>query len=205
MEICLICLRRILTVSSADVFITPGLTNFVVKTNEYTCVFYLNKSTVVKQTNYQSGCNVFAECNVNKSHGKAVVELLYHHFNKHQQLPAILTEKKVQILPSDLVVNIRSENAQIVNLVGGKGNSLALLSSLQSTDVSAHYKVLIVLIRNNLQFFIPDGFILTINAFIVQLSQNALLQEALNNIEDAFCGRSSENPQEVCSLYDYLL
>lgn len=96
---------------------------------------------MVKQTNFQDGFN-FAECNVNKSQGKAVVELLYHNnFHKHQQLPAVLSEKKVQILPSDLVVNIRSENAQIIDLVGGKGNSLALLSSLQSTDVSPHYKV----------------------------------------------------------------
>jgi len=55
---------------------------------------------------------------------------------------------------------------------------------------------------NILQFLIPDGFILTINAFKMQLSQSALLQESLNNIEDAFCGRSSENPQEVCSLYE---
>lgn len=97
---------------------------------------------MVKQTNFQAGCNVFAECNVNKSQGKAVVELLYSNLPKHQQLPTVLSEKKVQILPSDLVVNIRSDNAQVVDLVGGKGNSLALLSSLQSTDVSpADYTV----------------------------------------------------------------
>lgn len=45
------------------------------------------------------------------------------------------TELPVKILPSLLAADIRSEEAEILELTGGKGNSLALLASLKSEEV----------------------------------------------------------------------
>lgn len=39
-------------------------------------------------------------------------------------------------MPEEFVVNIKEENAKILDITGGKGNSLALLACLESEEVS---------------------------------------------------------------------
>lgn len=50
-----------------------------------------------------------------------------------------ITELNVQNPPSTLVADIKSKDAQILQLTGGKGNSLALLASLASEEVYSYF------------------------------------------------------------------
>ncbi|XP_048521630.1 putative phosphoenolpyruvate synthase isoform X2 [Dendroctonus ponderosae] len=156
--------------------------------HEYTCVFNVNQATTLRQKSYS--CyeifNTHAECGVNNSQGKALLEFQYYEDKsnlKPRQLPAILSEKKVETLPQHLVVSIKSESAKVLEITGGKGNSLALLKSLASSE-----------------FYVPDGFIVTINAFKKQLNDCSLLREAVERIDEAFCGRSDAKREETCDL-----
>lgn len=57
-------------------------------------------------------------------------------------------ELSIEILPTVLVTDIKSEEAQILQLTGGKGNSLALLSSIDSKEVRMDFSIEIARILN---------------------------------------------------------
>lgn len=86
---------------------------------------------------YGSECiSIQSDCDVNCDQGKAVVEFWYSANGNSTHLPPeLLSSKKVSDIPDDLIVDISSENAKILELTGGKGNSLALLSSLDTKEV----------------------------------------------------------------------
>ncbi|XP_066256626.1 rifampicin phosphotransferase-like [Euwallacea similis] len=160
-----------------------------VKSDQYSVAFYLSKPSVLFQTSVVNGYELgsaFAECNVNNSQGKALVEFKFCGQGNEvppPKLKTVLSERKYDQLPDDYVVNIKSDNAQILELTGGKGNSLAHLRSLSSKE-----------------FLVPDGFILTVNAFNRQMAENKLLQEALRSVESAFYGRTEAKREDVCDL-----
>ncbi|XP_066149051.1 rifampicin phosphotransferase-like [Euwallacea fornicatus] len=159
------------------------------KSSQYSVAFYLSKSSTLFQTSIVNGYELgsaFAECNVNNSRGKALLEFKYCDQRNEvspPKLQPVLSERKCDHLPDEYVVNIKNTNAQILGLTGGKGNSLALLRSLSARE-----------------FSVPDGFILTVNAFNRQVAGSKLLQEALASIETAFCGCTDLKREDVCDL-----
>ncbi|XP_050301904.1 putative phosphoenolpyruvate synthase isoform X2 [Anthonomus grandis grandis] len=150
-------------------------------------IFHFNQCDFAESSHkFQSGCELtlkHALCDVNNNQGKALLEFQYYNDTNISipQLRPILSESKVEVLPEDFIVSIKSNDAKILDITGGKGNSLALLSTID-TD----------------QFLVPDGFIITINAFKRQVFKHDLLQDAMNSINDAFCGKNSQKHEEVC-------
>ncbi|XP_076267913.1 rifampicin phosphotransferase-like [Rhynchophorus ferrugineus] len=155
------------------------------KTDEYSCVFNLNKSLMYSAnlTNNFELLSVESQCNVNISRGKALIDFWYYNERIFDvpKLPPLLHEKKIEPLPATLVVNIKDDEAKIVDLTGGKGTSLALLASLNSTE-----------------FTIPDGIILTVNAFKQHISNCIDIVNAIKNVEDIFCGKIDGDREEKC-------
>ncbi|CAG9770742.1 unnamed protein product [Ceutorhynchus assimilis] len=161
------------------------------RTDEYICAFNLDKSSITNHeyTNGSESILIPVETEINVSHGKALMDFQYYDQTKeiknhHLNLKPILSEKKVEELPDDFVANIKEDNAKILEITGGKGNSLALLSSLGSNN----------------EFLVPDGFVITTNAFKYQLAQSKLLRNAVEKVNDVFCGISEGKKDEVCAL-----
>nr|CAH7719421.1 unnamed protein product [Callosobruchus chinensis] len=126
--------------------------------------------------------NVPAECDVNCSLGNAVVECWYKRAGTSLYIPIPrLHEKTVSSLPNDLIVDIKSDDAKLLKITGGKGNSLALLASL-----------------NSVTFSVPEGFIVTVNSYRKQLSKHIDLQKAISLVDDICCGRIKGNLEDVC-------
>lgn len=132
--------------SIAPVKTLPELITFHVKAGNKVlkCVLHFHPQTLVQLENnekYGSEClNVFGDCDVNSNQGKVIVDLWYSKNGTNTELPPpLLQSSKTKTLPEDLVVDINSEEAKILEITGGKGNSLALLASLKSKDVTFVY------------------------------------------------------------------
>ncbi|XP_060534169.1 prodigiosin synthesizing transferase PigC-like isoform X2 [Cylas formicarius] len=156
------------------------------KVKEYKCVFHLNKDLICPSESAKLGyeiINAYAECDINASQGRALLEFTYYEQSdvNQQKLRPLLREKKVDALPDVFIADIKSEEARILELTGGKGNSLALLSSLESDE-----------------FSVPDGFVVTVNAFRRQLEVTPKLQTLLTALDEVFCGRKDGVPEEAC-------
>lgn len=135
----------------------------------------MNQATTLRQKSDSSAIfNTHAECSVNNSQGNALLEFQYYEDKseclagecyltklvvksfagpiKLRQLPSLLAEKKVETLPQHFVVNIKSETAKVLEITGGKGNSLALLKSLASREVPETFQLWSLIFIINLFF-----------------------------------------------------
>ncbi|KAL1502561.1 hypothetical protein ABEB36_007686 [Hypothenemus hampei] len=164
-------------------------TEIKVKTDMYLCAINLDKSAIIFQKSPFGSdfLNVSSDYRINKSQGKAVLEFQYYN-HKHESIKSpnlrpLLIKRKVDILPEDYVVKFNNHAAQVHEITGGKGTSLALLASLPSQD-----------------FLVPDGFVITINAFKCHFEANKSLQDAVEHINEAFCKNDTSKLEDVCSL-----
>lgn len=78
-----------------------------------------------------------------------------------------------------LTLNFHEAEAQIEELSGGKGASLAYLTQLAKKTSTSN-------------FIVPQGFILTKNSFNLQLKRNKDIQKALEHLEDVAYHRAPE-------------
>ncbi|VEN34433.1 unnamed protein product [Callosobruchus maculatus] len=157
-----------------------------VENKVFKCVVHLKRNrTTIGAIDRKYGYEIFnvpAECDVNCFQGNAVVEFWYTREGSSLYIPRRrLHEETVSPLPSDLVVDIRSNSAKVLQITGGKGNSLALLASLNSAT-----------------FSVPEGFIVTVNSYRKQLSSHIELQKAISLIDDICCGRVKGDLDYAC-------
>ena len=82
---------------------------------------------------------------------------------------------------TDYVLHFDDEKCRNENIVGGKGFSLAMLSSIEDTD-----------------FIVPGGFCVTVFAFELQLHTHKALQKMINDIEDVSVGKKDGDLQKYC-------
>ncbi|XP_072378304.1 rifampicin phosphotransferase-like [Diabrotica undecimpunctata] len=136
------------------------------------------------KTSYIKGYAIYTAacgCNINENEGRACVEARYPFEGPNNFVPEKrLTEKIVDSLPNILLCDIKDERSQIVDLTGGKGCSLALLTSLHSSE-----------------FKIPDGFIITVNAYDLYI--NGELVREINSLSDICCGKKGGKLEEACN------
>lgn len=99
---------------------------------------------------------------------------------------ATLTESKRELLKSrnvfktdTLTLFFNEPDAQCEQLCGGKGSSLAFLTQLTNDEFNGQST-----------FLVPQGFILTTNAFDMQIKHNRLLRDAITNVENIAYNRS---------------
>nr|CAI5849630.1 unnamed protein product [Callosobruchus analis] len=157
-----------------------------VENKVFKCVVHLKQNkTTIGAIDRKYGYEIFnvpAECDINCFQGNAVVEFWYKREGSSLYIPIPrLHEKIVSPLPNDLVVDIRSDSAKVLKITGGKGNSLALLASL-----------------NSVTFSVPEGFIVTVNSYRKQLSKQIELQKAISLIDDICCGRVKRELDYAC-------
>ncbi|KAL3270914.1 hypothetical protein HHI36_021421 [Cryptolaemus montrouzieri] len=127
--------------------------------------------------------NTPAESMVETSKGMALLD----HWNSFtgevtEQPPPILRPLKVEQIPDIFVTEIGSEESKILELTGGKGNSLGLMKSLDDQN----------------EITIPDGFVVTTQAFQQQIQNNFHLRRALSLLEDIALGKEKGNLEEAC-------
>ncbi|CAG9815135.1 unnamed protein product [Phaedon cochleariae] len=168
--------------------ILPSVISALIKTKrkDFRAVIHLNTDRV-----WRSGINtkygyesklVPAECNLNLNRGKVMVEFWYSKKGDRIFIPERrLCEKTVETLPSTLVTNIKSGDSEILDITGGKGNSLALMASMNSKD-----------------FIVPEGFILTVNAYQLQLNSKPVLVKSIEFLNDICCGKMEGRLEEAC-------
>ncbi|XP_015836216.1 rifampicin phosphotransferase-like isoform X2 [Tribolium castaneum] len=128
--------------------------------------------------------NIPADCDLNTQQGKSLVELWQgvKNTSRDKPLKPLLIENKSKTLPTCYVISLDDESAKIVNLSGGKGCSLAMLTCLKSDD-----------------FIVPNGFIITVNAFNKQLEMNFNMKKAVSILDDICCGRSLGDLEHACA------
>lgn len=82
--------------------------------------------------------NVPADCDLNTQQAKSLVEFCQYArtASRDQPPPPLLVENRTVDLPGCYVTALADEQSKIVRLTGGKGSSLALLSSLRSSEVN---------------------------------------------------------------------
>ncbi|XP_054162321.1 putative phosphoenolpyruvate synthase [Oppia nitens] len=95
---------------------------------------------------------------------------LFHVFKKRQS--------------QDLVLNFEDENAMNEELSGGKGSSLSKLKVLSKLDDNC--------------FIVPNGFIVTTNAYQFLLKENPDLDKAIERLQTISWSEKKENFQEEC-------
>ncbi|XP_056640414.1 uncharacterized phosphotransferase YvkC-like isoform X1 [Diorhabda sublineata] len=152
----------------------------------YKIILHLNKRSLVSScNNTKYGFEYYtmtADCIVNVNSGKAIVEFWYAQQGDEMFIPKPkLCDKKVDHLPEKLVTNIDEEESLILNLTGGKGNSLALLVSLNSS-----------------MFSVPEGFIVTVKAYNLHLSKNTELSNLVEALNRICCGKLDGHLKEAC-------
>ncbi|CAH0549548.1 unnamed protein product [Brassicogethes aeneus] len=152
----------------------------------YRAAFHLNLPESIKVTNNdENGYDLYhvpCEVDLDSNQAKGMVEFWYSKEGNEKIIPKdILTEKIVPKLPNDLVLSIRDPKSQILDLTGGKGCSLALMSSLKQN-----------------YFNIPGGFIVTTNAFKEHLDENWSIKNSVLSLDDICCGRKSGKLEDAC-------
>ncbi|CAH1955179.1 unnamed protein product [Acanthoscelides obtectus] len=177
---------RLVDIAPDKVF--PEMMTVHVQTEKrvFKCIIHLNKKRMTtgaidRKYGYEI-FNVPAECDVNCFQGKGIVEFWYKKKGSTFYIPLPrLHEKEVSPLPNDLIVDMQSDHAKVLSMTGGKGNSLALLTSL-----------------NSQMFSVPEGFIVTVNSYKKQLAKYPELRKAISSIDDICCGKSEGVLENVC-------
>jgi hypothetical protein len=106
----------------------------------YKTVFHVNKNKTVPASRHVTPelSNVPADCDLNTQQAKSLVEFCQYArtASRDQPPPPLLVENRTVDLPGCYVIALADEQSKIVRLTGGKGSSLALLSSLRSSEVN---------------------------------------------------------------------
>ncbi|KOC62505.1 Cleft lip and palate transmembrane protein 1-like protein [Habropoda laboriosa] len=92
-----------------------------------------------------------------------------------------LKQVNMLVQRKDYVVYFNDRKCQNENIVGGKGFSLAMLTSVQNAD-----------------FVVPKGFCVTVFALELQLHMHKELQKIINDIEDVSVGKKDGDLQNYC-------
>lgn len=105
------------------------------------------------------------------------------------------TSKSRNVWKSEtLTLFFNEPDAQCEHLCGGKGSSLAYLTQLSNNQL-----------KGKRGFVVPQGFILTTDAFDIQLKQNRQIREAIANIEriayNKIYGKLEDACEEVSKLF----
>lgn len=86
-------------------------------------------------------------------------------------------------------MSFHDEHASSLAVCGGKGASLALLSAVRTLPPDQ---------LQYLEFHVPDGFIVTVSSFNLQIKRNADLNEAIQRIRKVAYGIEPGNLKESC-------
>lgn len=106
---------------------------FQSKNQIYSTVFHSNLNKLMTSPQMS---NLPADCDINTQQGKALIEFYNGEKNKSsEKSPPLITVNKSDVLPNCYVTAFSDESAKVVRLTGGKGSSLALLTSLTSDKV----------------------------------------------------------------------
>lgn len=81
----------------------------------------------------------------------------------------------------------RENEARSVLIAGGKGASLALLSSIHSE-----------LVEKDVEFVVPQGFVVSVSAFDLQVGRNSNLEKLIKSVKDVAYGIVEGNLLDVC-------
>ncbi|CAH1141478.1 unnamed protein product [Phyllotreta striolata] len=126
-----------------------------------------------------------ADCVVNNFSGTAIIECV----NEYEGTVKWISQPKIcerfeKPLPDMYLSDLEEEASQFSELSGGKGCSLALLTTLKSP-----------------MFSIPPGFIITTKAFNWYLRENPELQQSIQKIDKDFCSNIAQDQLE-CNCND---
>jgi hypothetical protein len=106
----------------------------------YRTVFHVNKNKTVPASRHVTPelSNVPADCDLNTQQAKSLVEFCQYArtASRDQPPPPLLVENRTVDLPGCYVTALADKQSKIVRLTGGKGSSLAMLSSLRSSEVN---------------------------------------------------------------------
>lgn len=94
--------------------------------------------------------------------------------------------------PNSLTTFFDQPIARNEELSGGKGAALAFLTQMQKQSDNAN------------KFIVPNGFILTSNAFKLHIGHNKSLRDAIKNIENIACHRIDGSLDDACMKLDKL-
>ncbi|XP_043593465.1 putative phosphoenolpyruvate synthase [Bombus pyrosoma] len=152
--------------------------DIIIKPNKTITLYYgqpwnsLNKIFTVKlEMNGKSGVGLMQLWSLYNGSYKAKV---------HPPLQ-LLKQPSISVQRNDYVVYFNDGKCQNENIVGGKGFSLAMLTSVIDTD-----------------FVVPKGFCVTVFALELQLHRHKKLQEMINDIENVSVGKKDGNLQKYC-------
>lgn len=87
-----------------------------------------------------------------------------------------------------LTVMFSEDEAKSLLVSGGKGASLALLSSIQIANFD----------EKDVAFVVPQGFIVSVSAFDLQVGRNPNLSKLIKSIKDVAYGITDGKLQDVC-------
>ncbi|XP_022901029.2 rifampicin phosphotransferase-like [Onthophagus taurus] len=160
--------------------------HFKVNNKTFKCVSHLNTNkTSTTQNNAERGYVVKStniECDLNSDQVKGFVRFWYRQNGQDLSLPEpLLAPKSVKNPQEILVRSLMSVECLDGALTGGKGNSLALLSTIISNE-----------------FTVPPGFVVTTTCFRKFLAENLNLTESIKTLEEVCCGVIEGNPEDVC-------
>ncbi|XP_064640446.1 rifampicin phosphotransferase-like [Lineus longissimus] len=133
----------------------------------------------------------FCDATVNGQKALCLAELHYRHDGSCpvflEPNYSLLEEPQLTETDKDkLVVAFKDKACQSSELVGGKGSSLAMLTSLGD------------------EVKVPTGFCVTLTAFKMQLERNPQLQTAVTKLEHIACGKVIGNLKQECELLEQL-
>lgn len=80
------------------------------------------------------------------------------------------------------------DEARSVLIAGGKGASLALLSSIQISNVD----------EKDVEFVVPRGFVVSVSAFDLQVGRNSNLRGLIKSVKDVAYGIEDGKLQDIC-------
>ncbi|GAB6030505.1 hypothetical protein CHUAL_007367 [Chamberlinius hualienensis] len=164
--------------------------NFIADGVKYTLkVERVSGMTVYSGQQWNRMVNIFSvKVNLNASEGEGIVEISVPNENQ-THCPVTIQDSVPQLLDlthitqcNEIVVDFSEENCKSSQIVGGKGSSLALMSSLDSQ------------LKN---FSIPDGFCLTKTAFDLHLKHNSHLNNAIAQLKYT-AGHNHESLKDEC-------
>ncbi|XP_045467162.1 uncharacterized phosphotransferase YvkC-like [Harmonia axyridis] len=182
-----------LDLSKAKQSISDNLTIHVkVPKKKLKVVLSMNNNSIVenKYDNFQGykNKNIPSECTINNQRGFAMLDnWTYHQGNGLKRPKPILKAIKVENVPDIIVTPIGSEESKMIELTGGKGLSLSLMKSSENDEMS-----------------IPDGFIVTTQAFKKQIENSFHLRKSVALLEDIAFGREIGDLKNACKVTEEL-
>ncbi|OAD52987.1 putative phosphoenolpyruvate synthase [Eufriesea mexicana] len=99
----------------------------------------------------------------------------------HTEL-SLLKQINTNVQQDDYIIYFNDGKCQNENIVGGKGFSLGVLTSVRNAD-----------------FIVPKGFCVTVFAFELQLQTHKELQKVIDNVENICAGRKDGDLQKYCN------